>query len=67
MGTLLTRDEVAEKLRIPVQAVDNLRRRGLLPCVPLSERRIRFDADAIDRYIRTIGGETSPDSPTPGA
>ena len=51
MPQLLTRAEVAALLKINEIAVDKLRRKGVLPCVVLSPRRVRFDPEAIQRFI----------------
>jgi len=49
---LLTRDEVAERLRIKPGAVDYLRRRRALACVRLSPQMVRYRAEDVEEFIR---------------
>jgi excisionase family DNA binding protein len=43
---LLTADEVAELLNVPVRWVRDKTREGVIPCVPLG-RYVRFDRDDV--------------------
>lgn len=55
---LLTRDEAAKYLRISVRTLWALTRRGKIPVVTLSERRIAYIREDLDRHIaesRTVG------------
>lgn len=49
---LLTRAEVAERLRISVQTVRRLGESGHLAEVQVSARAVRVRADSVDRLIR---------------
>jgi excisionase family DNA binding protein len=49
---LLNAREVGRLLGIPARAVQRLARESKLPCVRIGERLIRFDADALEEYIR---------------
>jgi excisionase family DNA binding protein len=49
-GALLTPEQVAERLQVPKSWVYRAAREGRLPRVPLG-RYVRFDADALDRFI----------------
>ncbi len=48
---LLTVADVAERLSIHKQAVWQLAREGSIPCVRLSDRRLRFNPDDVERWI----------------
>jgi excisionase family DNA binding protein len=50
MTGLLTKDEVAQLLRVSVRSVDRLRSRGLLPAIRLMSM-VRFEAAALQRFI----------------
>jgi len=49
---LLTREEVAARLRVRPGQVDYLRRRRALGCVKLSAQMIRFTAEDVEEFIR---------------
>jgi len=51
-GGLLTVDDVALKLRLAPFTIRKWVRLGKLPAVRLGDRRIRFMAEAVDRWIR---------------
>jgi excisionase family DNA binding protein len=53
---LITAHEVAQRLGIKSTAVYDLAKSGDLPHVRISERRIRFDADDLERWLdrRTV-------------
>ena len=51
-GGLLTVEDVALKLRLAPFTIRKWVRLGKLPAVRLGDRRIRFMAEAIDRWIR---------------
>ena len=53
---MLTAREVAGLLRVPTARAYELAREGVLPCVRLG-RQVRFDADALRRWIAR-GGRT---------
>ena len=48
---LLTLQEVARRLSVPVRYVRQLRQSGALPVVPLSPRRLRVRREDLERYI----------------
>lgn len=48
---LLTRDEAAKYLRISVRTLGALTRRGKIPVVTLSGRRIAYLREDLDRHI----------------
>lgn len=54
---LLTREEAAKYLRISVRTLLALTRRGRLPVVSLSGRRIAYLREDLDRFIRESRGE----------
>jgi excisionase family DNA binding protein len=49
--SLLTVAEVAERLSVHKQTVWQLAREGSIPCVRLSDRRLRFNPDDVEQYI----------------
>ncbi len=51
MTRLLTAQEVAELLAVPPSFVYRLAREHRIPAVRLGERYIRFEAEAIERWI----------------
>ena len=60
---LLFPSEVDERLRYPRGRSARLARRGLIPCVKLPDGEIRFDPDALERWLRdrtqiTVGEAT---------
>ena len=59
---LLTVEEVAEILGVAVRRTYELARTGLLPSVRLG-RQVRFDEDALRRFIDS-GGRTLGDEPS---
>ena len=48
---LLTREEAAERLQVSVRTLDTLRAAGELRAVKV-KRRVRFDPEAIEAYVR---------------
>jgi excisionase family DNA binding protein len=48
---LLDAQQVSERLGIPKQSVWSLARQGLLPAVRISERRVRFRPEDLDRWV----------------
>jgi excisionase family DNA binding protein len=55
---LLKADDVAEILSLPRLRVYELARQGILPCVRIGERQIRFDRTALQAWIER-GGSVS--------
>ena len=51
MGNILTKKEVAKKLRVSVRTIDNLRKNHGLPCVIMGGL-IRFIEEEIDAWLR---------------
>ena len=51
---LMTADQVADRLAVPVGWVYRAARDGVLPCVRLG-RYVRFEREAIDKWIRDGG------------
>jgi len=49
---LLTAEEIAAMLRLKVQTVYTMARRGELPKVKLSRKCLRFRADDVERFIK---------------
>ena len=49
--SLLTAEDIAEMLKIKVQTVYTMARRGELEKVKLSRKCLRFRADDVQRYI----------------
>ena len=50
-GKLLTKKQVAEKLRCSTRTVENFAERGIIPKVTLGAKMVRFPEDGIDRII----------------
>jgi len=51
MQSILTKKEIAQKLRISERTVDSLRKNKQLPCIPVG-RSIRFLESAIDAWLQ---------------
>lgn len=49
---LLTVEDVAQRLRLAPYTIRKWVRLGRLPAVKLGDRRIRFMAEAVDRWVR---------------
>jgi hypothetical protein len=49
---LLSRAQVAQRLNVCPHSVQCLTRRGLLPAIVFNWRLIRYDPEAVERYIR---------------
>ena len=49
---LMTREEVAARLRVKPSAVDYLRRRRALACVRLAAHTVRFRPEDVDEFVR---------------
>lgn len=47
----LTQAEVAAMLRLSIRTVQELRKRGLLECVYVTPRRVRFTRGAVETFI----------------
>jgi excisionase family DNA binding protein len=53
MSELLTADDVAKILKVRVQRVRELTRRGLVPHIRLG-RQVRYRPEAIEEWLREI-------------
>lgn len=51
-GSLLTVEEVAGRLKLAPYTVRKWVRLGRLPAIRLGERRIRFVAESIERWVK---------------
>ncbi len=49
---LLKASEVDSRLRYPSGRILRLARKGLIPHITLPDGEIRFDADAVDQWLR---------------
>jgi excisionase family DNA binding protein len=56
---ILIADEVAEMLRVDRQRVYELARRDAIPVIRLGERQYRFDAEAINQWMKRGGSAAS--------
>jgi len=56
---ILVADEVAELLRVDKQRVYELVRTNQIPVIRLGERKYRFDANAINKWIENGGNVKS--------
>jgi len=57
-GGLLTRAEVAARLKVCGHTIQRLTRRGLLPAIIFNSRLIRYTPNSVETYIRaaaTVG------------
>lgn len=64
VAELITADKVAKVLRVSRQRVYELVRKGFFPrgvVVPLGERQIRFDEEALRAWIRRGCKQETPD------
>jgi len=52
MRTLMTAQDVAERLKIKPKTVYNMAAAGTIPCVRIGERTVRFDPERLDQWIR---------------
>lgn len=55
MTTLLTPDQVAERLAVSARTVRRLAAAGELPAVRIGPRLLRFDPERVERRIREMG------------
>ena len=53
-GRLMTTDEVALALRIPVEQVTNIAWGGALSCYALGEKTLRFSARHVRDYLNSV-------------
>ncbi len=51
---LLTNHELAVKLRVSPDTVSSWARRGVIPCIKLSRKAIRFDYQAVVTALATL-------------
>lgn len=54
----LTRDEMAKRLRVSVRHLDNLRKRGRLPFVPIGDR-VFFDPEDVYAALKRQAPSTT--------
>lgn len=50
---LWTRRQVAEALQLCVHSVARYSRDGLLPCIKLNQRVVRYDPDVVRSFIKS--------------
>lgn len=50
-GEVLTRDEVAKRLRLGVKAIRRMEQRGVLRAIRFGGRAVRFLADDVDKLL----------------
>ena len=51
MKQLLTDSELSELLVLSPRQVSTLAKKGLIPCIRLTAKEIRFDPDEIERWL----------------
>lgn len=56
MRQLLTAEQAGERLQLSKWRMYELAREGLVPCVRIGERQIRFTEQALDEWIARGGG-----------
>ena len=52
---LLIADEVADIFRVSTESVYRLVREGLLPCVRVGHRSVRFTQEQVDDFVEKLG------------
>lgn len=53
--TLLTEEEVSQWLDTPVSTLKDWRQKRInLPFIPMSDRKVRYDQDAVTDYLKSI-------------
>lgn len=53
MKTLITTEDVAERLGISISTVKRLTAQQKIPFIRVSDRRIAFDPDDLDAWLKT--------------
>jgi hypothetical protein len=56
LSPLLTRKQVADALGVCVHSVARYTRAGLLPCLRINRRVIRYDPRAVEAFLRGAKG-----------
>lgn len=59
---ILIADEVAELLRVDRQRIYELVRRDAIPVIRLGDRQYRFDAAAVEAWIKNGGNKENGDA-----
>lgn len=53
IGELLTKEELAARLKVPLNYVIVLRKSGKIPCIRFGHRTIRFELDRVLQALRS--------------
>ena len=65
---LLTELAVSEWIDVPVSTLRDWRAKRInIPFIPLSDRKVRYDQDAVTNYLKSLEVQVAPENKKPGA